>query len=155
MQEALYNSRAELKRADHLINVSLKYTRTVDVIKHVVQRLISAIDFGMDALLLHAKSQGKIDEAPKLPRLKIDVMNKIFADDEKILDYVQFYQFLKKVDKAEFSKALEFRRHVTMTASLDTGQKVELNIDIVTDYDKRVNEFFSLAEKIIKGEVEE
>lgn len=154
MEEALYNARAELKRADHLINVSLKYTRTVDVLKHVVQRLISAMDFGMEALLIQAKSQGKLETVPTLPRIKVDNMKELFADNEETLDFVKFYQFLKKIDKAEFSRALEFRRHVTMTASLDTGQKVEINIDIITDYNKKVIEFVVMAEKMIRGEPE-
>ena len=41
MNEQLENTIEELKRVDHLFYVSLKYTRTVDMIKHVLERIIS------------------------------------------------------------------------------------------------------------------
>ena len=47
MDDALYDAEKELKRVDHLIYVSLKYTRTVDVFKNIIKRLISTIDFIM------------------------------------------------------------------------------------------------------------
>ena len=148
MNESLFSAKSELKRADHLINVSLKYTRTVDVIKHIVQRLIAAIDFGMDVLLEDAMDKKKISVVPTLPRIKLDNTKKIYADNPEIIDYLELYSFLKKVDKAKFDRAQEFRRHVKMTAHLDTGAKVELSIDISTDYFKRVQEFINLVEKL-------
>ena len=60
MQESLERAQSELKRADHLTYVSLKYTRTVDVLKSIISRLIATIDEGMDALLHNTKNQGKI-----------------------------------------------------------------------------------------------
>ena len=38
MSEYLVDSKQEINRADHLIYVSLKYTRTVDVIKSIIER---------------------------------------------------------------------------------------------------------------------
>ena len=147
--ESLYNAKDELKRADHLIPVSLKYTRTVDVIKHIVQRLIAAMDFGMDVLLEYAKTQKKIDEVPTLPRLKLENTKKIYADNSDVMHYMELYVFLKKVDKAKYDRRQEFRRHVTMTAHLDNGSKVEVNIDIISDYFKKVNEFVTLTHRTI------
>ena len=46
MEESLRNALSELKRAEHSLFVSLKYTRTVDVIKHIVERLRPDIDNG-------------------------------------------------------------------------------------------------------------
>ena len=42
MIETLENAKEELKRVDHLIFVSLKYTRTVDVLLNVINRIISS-----------------------------------------------------------------------------------------------------------------
>lgn len=148
MNESLFNAKSELKRADHLINVSLKYTRTVDVIKHIVQRLIAAIDFGMDVLLEDAKDKKKLATVPTLPRIKLQNTKELYADNPDVIDYLELYTFLKKVDKAKYDKAQEFRRHVKMTAHLDNGSKVELSIDISTDYFKRVQEFINLVEKL-------
>ena len=49
MKESFDEAIQELKRVDHLFWVSLKYTRTVDVIKHVIERLINCIGFGLEA----------------------------------------------------------------------------------------------------------
>jgi hypothetical protein len=51
MIEALDESKEELKRVDHLIYVSLKYTRTVDVLRNVVARLLAALDYALLSLL--------------------------------------------------------------------------------------------------------
>ena len=64
INEHFEESREELKRADHLIFVSLKYTRTVDVIKHIVERLINCIDFAFTGLLDELVENGKIEEIP-------------------------------------------------------------------------------------------
>jgi len=148
MEESLYNAKAELKRADHLINVSLKYTRTVDVIKHIVQRLIAAIDFGMDVLLHYAKNKKRISSIPTLPRIKLEQTRKLYGDNPEVMDFLELYVFLKKVDKAKYDRSQEFRRHVTMTAHLDSGEKVEVNIDIAADYFAKVKDFIALTERI-------
>ena len=46
--ENIENAVSQLKRADHLLYVTLKYTRTVDVIKSIIKRLISAFDFAVE-----------------------------------------------------------------------------------------------------------
>ena len=74
-QEAMDQAHQELKRADHSIAVSLKYTRTVDVIKSIIDRLINTISFGFDTLITHAKEEKNLDEIPTLPRLKIELLN--------------------------------------------------------------------------------
>ena len=51
MPSLIEPAREEMKRADHLLYVSLKYTRTVDVIKSLIERLFSTIDAITDALL--------------------------------------------------------------------------------------------------------
>ena len=150
MEETLHNALSELKRADHSIFVSLKYTRTVDVIKNIIERLISTIDFGFELLLLHAKKVKKIADVPPLPRLKIDAIRTLYADDPTIINFVEFYLKLKKIDKARFDRAQEYRRHVTMTAHLDEGP-VEITIDIINDYFERTKEFIYHVKTVISG----
>ena len=149
MQESLYNARAELKRADHLISVSLKYTRTVDVIKHIIQRLIAAMEFGMETLLKKAKAQKKLVEVPTLPRVRLEETRRLYGTNVDVMNFLSLYLLLKKADKAKFDRSQEFRRHVTMTAHLDTNEKIEINIDIITDYFEKVKDFLTLAEKIV------
>jgi len=80
MKEELEKAWEEIKRVDHLIYVSLKYTRTVDVIKSVVERLIASIDHALESLLLYAKEKKMIKDIPKLPYQKADLVKKTFTE---------------------------------------------------------------------------
>lgn len=151
IQEALMNAKQELKRADHLFHVTLKYTRTVDVLKSVIERLINAFNFAMDALLLHAQMQGKTDTLPKIPLVKADMLKKIYAGDKNICDFSNFFVLLRKIDKAKFERDREYRRHVTMTAKLDE-KEAEITIDIIGDYFRKTKEFVACVEEYVSGE---
>lgn len=154
-QEALQQAHQELKRADHSIAVSLKYTRTVDVIKSIIDRLINTISFGFDTLLTHAKEEKKLDEIPTLPRLKIELLNTHYPEDETIKHFIQFFQLLRRINKAQFTRTQEYRRHVTMTATLDDGTQVQITIDIITDYFDRTNEFLKYIYALYKPDDDE
>lgn len=155
MKESFDNAVQELKRVDHLFWVSLKYTRTVDVIKHVIERLISCIGFGLEALLKHAKEKKLIANIPTNAGLRCDLLKKTFPDSTELIDYINFYLRLRKLDKAEYKKREEFRRHVTMIATIDKGEIVEVSIDsLKEDYGKTRN-FLAFVKKIINEEKEE
>ncbi|MEM4239736.1 MAG: hypothetical protein QXM31_01350 [Candidatus Woesearchaeota archaeon] len=151
IREALERARQELKRADHLIYVSLKYTRTVDVLKSIISRLIATVEAGIDALLHFAKKEGKIPAVPTLPRLKIEALKKAFAEDHQLKQYIRFYLLLRKLDKAHFERAQEYRRHVTMKAALDENH-VEITIDIISDYFHKAKEFLLIIEQMTEKE---
>ena len=148
MEESLFEAKQELKRADHLIFVSLKYTRTVDVFKSIIQRLINVFDHLMDVLLKFKKQ-----EIPNVPRVKVELVKSTFPDDETIQEFMRLYLFLRAVDRAQYDRRLEFRRHVTMTAHLD-DKEVEISIDIIEEYFNRVQEFVQYVEEMIKPENE-
>ena len=154
MNESLQSAMQELKRADHSIAVSLKYTRTVDVIKSIIERLINTIAFDLDALLNHAKEQKKIADIPAIPRLKVEQIKKVYSNDKMIVDFCDFYLLLRKIDKAKFGRAQEYRRHVTMTAHLEGGESVEVTIDIISDYFERTKEFLNYTSRLIHGVIE-
>ena len=153
MKESLRLAKEELKRADHLIYVSLKYTRTVDVIKSIVERLINCLELSVTALLHYAKNQKRIKEVPTLGRLKADAARELYISDQLVQNYLAFYQLLRKIDKAGFDRAQEYRRHVTMTVQLEEGP-VEITIDIIHDYYERTREFVMYVEKMNEGQLE-
>lgn len=150
--ESIQLALQELKRADHSIAVSLKYTRTVDVIKSIIDRLINTIEFSFDALLAHAKMLKKIAELPTLPRQKVEQLKTIYSEDRTIMDFCEFFLLLRQVSKARFERAQEYRRHVTMTAHLDSGQIIEITIDIISDYFERTKEFFNFVSRMVHAE---
>lgn len=148
MREALSLAKAELRRADHLLYVSLKYTRTVDVIRSVIERLISTFDLGIEALLRNAKEGKKLAEIPTLPRLRVQELQRIYADDAVLQQYIRFYQLLKSISKAKFEKSQEYRRHVTMITMLE--KPIDITIDIVVDYYQKTREFVQYLEQLLK-----
>lgn len=155
MKDSFDEAVQELKRVDHLFWVSLKYTRTVDVIKHVIERLINCISFGLESLLKYAKEKKLVASIPENQGLRCDLLKKTFPDNAEIIDYINFYLKLRKLSKAEYTKREEFRRHVTMIATIDKGEIVEVSIDsLKEDYEKTRN-FITFVKRTINEEKEE
>jgi len=151
MKEALENARQELKRVDHLFWVSLKYTRTVDVIRNTVQRLINIFDFGLDAVLKHAKENKLIEDVPKIPGQKCDLLKKTFPDNDKLLEYVKLYVRLRKILNAKYTKREEYRRHVTMTVVVE-GETIDVHIDSLKEDYEKSKEFINFVKVMVEGE---
>lgn len=143
MNEMLDAAKGELKRADHLIFVSLKYTRTCDVIKHVIERLINCLDFIFTVVLEESKEKGNISEVPQAPVQKAQLIKELFADDALMIEFADFFLHLRKINKAEFSRESEFRRHVTMTVVFRDDDIFKIDIDTITSYFKKTNDFFA------------
>ena len=149
MIESLDNAKEELKRADHSIFVSLKYTRTVDMFKRIIERLISACEYVMDALLKYAKKKKRLQELPTFAGLKYEVITKLYANNKELLTYIEFYSFLKKINRATYTSSQEFRRHVTMTTVID-GKKFEIKIEHMYEYYEKTKAFVAYVEQLIQ-----
>ena len=150
MKETIEQAKEELKRVDHLYYVSLKYTKTVDVIKNIIQRLINAYSFTIDALAIYLKNKKKLKTIPNNPIEKAEEIRNIFKDDKDFSDNIDFYFFLRKLNRAEFTRAREFRRHVTMGAKVD-GKSYDITIDVIEVYYERAKIFVEKAYKLIHG----
>lgn len=148
MTEFLDDAKEELKRVDHLIFVSLKYTRTVDVLKSIIDRLISSFDFVIQDLLEKPKNKKKTT-LPVSPKLRCELLKKLYKD-EKIHDYIDFYLLLRRLTRAEYTRRNEYRRHVTMTAIFQSGEIIEVTMDTMQDYYKKAKEFLEYIEKKYK-----
>ena len=145
----------EVKRVDHLVHVSLKYTRTVDVLRSVVDRIISTFDLAMEGLLNYLKEEKKINDIPSGPGLRVDALKTNLKDDAEMQDYLSFYLSLRRLMRAEYTKREEYRRHVTMISTLDDGNKTEINIDILVEYHEKTKNFLKHLMKMIEGEKNE
>ncbi len=143
----MQESREELKRADHLLYVSLKYTRTVDVIKSIILRLISGIGLTIDVLLQHAKAKKKIKEIPPQIGVKCEIVKKIY-NDPKLNEMIEFFLLLRRISNAEYKKSNEYRRHVTMTVTVD-NTVMEVTMDLIKEYYQKTNEYIDHVESII------
>lgn len=136
MKELLNNAKEELKRVDHLIYVSLKYTRTVDVLKNVIQRLLNSFDFIADSLLKKAMDEKKISSVPVAPKLKTEELERLYSEDDVMLDAAKLFVEVRKISNADYGKENEYRRHVAMVVKID-GKEIKVSIDKVTEYYKK------------------
>ncbi len=148
MRVFLVEARDELKRAEHLLYVSLKYTRTVDVLKNNLERLISALDITIRSALRIAKDKKLIKDIPENQGDRCESLRKIFPD-EKTLEMLKFYMSLRKINRAEYTKAREFRRHVTMTALTDEGP-VAVTMDAIKEYFEKTINYVEHVEKLLE-----
>ena len=146
MQEPLFYASQELKRAEHLLYVSLKYTRTADVMKSFISRLIACFDFIIEGLLHKKEENGEIFEVPVTPYGKVKEIKKLYVDSKEMCLYMDFYLLLRKMTRAEFIADKEFRRHLNMVMEID-GKDIMLTIDILTDYYHRTFEYLRFIKK--------
>lgn len=140
MQDQIGEAFEELKRVDHLIYVSLKYTRTTDVLKNVIERMITTSECMMNAVAEHAKQTGKIKTFPIQPMMKCKELKRLYATEQELIEFLEFYILLKTLSKAEYSSINEYRRHVTLIAQLDEGE-YHVHIDKVTEFYKNLKRY--------------
>ena len=139
------NAKQELKRADHLIYVSLKYTRTVDVIKNTIKRLINAFDFAVLEALEWSIKKRKIKKISDITKLRAEDLAKVYPD---MKTYIDFYNLLKRVDRAEYQKKEEYRKNVTMIVTDE--MMLEINIPKIREYFDKTKEFVEWVDNLVK-----
>ncbi|MBS3127323.1 hypothetical protein J4228_04110 [Candidatus Woesearchaeota archaeon] len=154
MNDYLLEAREELKRLEHIIYVSLKYTRTVDVILNALRRMVSTCDFIIEAFLEKAIEEGRIESLPKSPALRATWVGELHADDPKLQNYLAFYSFLKTILKLSYKKREEYRRHVTLIVDLEQAT-AEIKIDNLLNAEKFVHHFLNYSWEKIVGKKEE
>ena len=148
MNELLDEALEELKRVDHLIYVTLKYTRTVDVIKNIVYRLKDSCELVIDALLQFAKKKRMIKIIPTSPLMRISELRKPFSrkDKQQIQEFINFYSTLRKIGKADYIKHGEYRKNVSLIVLGENKQKeLEVTIDVLNEYYRKAQEFIEFA----------
>ena len=152
--EYLMEAREELKRLEHIIYVSLKYTRTVDVIRNALDRMIDMFDLIIEALLEKAKDEGKIEQFPRSPAFRATKVLELYPNEEVLKNYLSFYSFLKTILKLPSYKREEYRRHVTLIVDLEKST-AEVNIDNLVNCERYVHRFLRFAAELIEGKKEE
>ena len=153
MKESLYEAKDELKRVDHQIYVSLKYTRTVDVLLNCVGRMIDAYNCLIESLLKYAIEKRKIHEdfIPTSPLEKGNLVKELYQD-EIVQQNMNDYFLLRKIHKSTPRKEQEFRRHVALRADID-GKEALVNIDTATETYHKIKAFYDwIEQKIVEDE---
>ena len=138
------DARDELKRADHLIYVSLKYTRTCDIILNIFKRLINAFDFAILASLEKGKKEKKVSVIPESKTLRAEMLSRL---KRKHKPYIQLYFMMKKVEASDFDRREEYRKHVTMICHFGPERNMEIDVPKVMEYFEKTKEFVAIVKE--------
>jgi len=104
----------EWNAAQHLLFVSLKYTKTGDVMLNLIQRWQHMIEAANEELLTKAKKKKIIKTIPTTPREKIDILQIAFKKEPIMIETLKLYTFFRKIYTLELVKEHEFRKNVTL-----------------------------------------
>ncbi|MFH0808388.1 MAG: hypothetical protein V1888_02120 [archaeon] len=139
----------EKTSADHLMYVSLKYTKTCDVILNLLARWKSLIEISFDAVLEKRCEDGKIPAMPATPIQRIEFMKKYFAKDDAIQKIIPVYIFFKRVPDMKKIRSGEFRKNVNLRIIVTPTKNVDINMEKLGEYYDTVEKFSEEVKKIL------
>lgn len=128
--------------ADHLLYVSLKYTKTCDVIINLIFRWRNLIELGMNKLVEKAKKEKKWKPVPNAPRAKLVQLKKIYANEEVVSETLRLYELFRDIDSTEKVRENEFRKGVNLRVNYK-GQVININLDKLKEYADVIERFIS------------
>jgi len=134
--------------ADHLLYVSLKYTKTCDVIINLLLRWKKMIDTSIESILLRAKKKKKIKSIPNNPTQKLEVIKKIFKKDKNFQDVLEMYEMFKKIEELRVERIGEFRKNVTLKV-LYRGDEININLEKLKEYSEKLEKFISTTRQFL------
>ncbi len=152
MDEFLENSLFELKRADFLIFVSLKYSAVVEIMRNGISRLVDAMEHVINGYLNDLEKSNKIIEIPNNNIAKVKLLEE---NNQDLKSHLEFYGFLKSLLKASYKKEGEFRKKLTMISTIKNSDKEEIvhvNIESLKEYYKQTQEFIDKYKQIKSDE---
>ena len=150
MNEGLEKIIKEKISADHLMYVSMKYTKTCDVMINLIKRWKIMIDYSIDALLEKAKKKKMVKKIPTAPKLKLDMVKEIFKDTPEIMDAMKEYEMFRLIDVLNKKKEGEFRKGVCLRV-LYKGQETAVNLDKLKEYTEVLERFINYTKLFLSS----
>jgi hypothetical protein len=134
--------------ADHLLYVSLKYTKTCDVILNLIRRWSVMINDSVDGLLEQLKKKKKIKSIPAAPRQRIELVKVEFKKVPEVMKAMELYEFFKRVDNLRAIRESEFRKDVRLRID-DNGKEIIINLDKLKEYAAILESFISYVKQFL------
>ncbi len=150
MSEGLEKIMKEKISADHLLYVSMKYTKTCDVMINLIKRWKIMMEYSFDALLEKTKKKKIIKKIPTAPKLKIDLIKKIFQNDPTIMDTVKEYEMFKLIDILKKTKESEFRKGVCLRVTY-RGEEIAINLEKLKEYSEILERFINYTKLFLSS----
>jgi len=136
--------------ADHLLYVSMKYTKTCDVMINLLKRWKIMMDYTFDGLLEKAKKKKLIKKIPDAPKSRLDLLRVTFADNPEIIDTLDEYMMFKLIDILPKRKESEFRKGVCLTVTYKR-EEVAINLDKLKEYSEILERFINFTKLFLRS----
>ena len=146
MSETLEKIMKEKISSDHLLYVSMKYTKTCDVMINLLKRWKIMIDYAFDELLEKAKKKKhkKVKKIPTAPKLKVDLIKEVFKKNPEVIEGVKEYEMFKLIDILKKTKAGEFRKGVCLTVTYK-GEETRIDLEKLKEYSEIIERFINFT----------
>ncbi len=128
--------------ADHLLYVSLKYTKTCDVILNLIARWKSMIEISFDKMIEKAIEDKKIPRRPTSPKERVEFMRKYFKKLKAVQETIPLYIFFKRIPELNKTRIGEFRKNVCLKV-IEPNRTTEINMDKLKEYHEVLERFIS------------
>ncbi|MBI5797753.1 hypothetical protein HZA98_02515 [Candidatus Woesearchaeota archaeon] len=138
-------AREELKRIDHLIFVTLKYTRTVDIIRTIIGKFILTLDHQTEKYYEIELEKRKVKSIPPVPLMRMKNLEKLHPKDPKVKDMIDFYVGLKLIFNGDYKAKEEYRKNVTLVTK---GE--EINIPMLKEYVETTKMYVDYIDELVK-----
>jgi len=132
--------------ADHLMFVSLKYTKTCGVMINLLEKWASIITDGTAILLQDAKKKKKLKIIPPSPVMRIMKAQEIFSKEEDVTKVLEVQDMFKKIDSLRKLRENEFRKNVTLRVFYK-GKEIAVNLDKLKEYNEMIDRFVEFVKK--------
>jgi len=142
----------EKRSAEHLLYVSLKYTKTCDVILNLIARWQVMIEDCMEELLRKIKREKVITAIPLAPKTRVDVLLDSFKKEKVVKDVLELYLFFRRIPKDEKIREGEFRKNLALKV-FDRGAYVTINVEKLEEWHELLESFISFVEHHIVGKI--
>jgi hypothetical protein len=134
--------------ADHLLYVSLKYTKTCDVIKNLIIRWRIMIEKSIEEILVHAKKKKKLSNIPSSPVGKIEEVRKIFKKDKAFQKVIDEYIMFRKIEELRCDRIGEFRKNVNLRVYYQ-GKEININLEKLKEYAGMLETFINTTKQFL------
>jgi hypothetical protein len=128
--------------ADHLLYVSLKYTKTCDVIMNLLLRWRNMIDYAMEEMIERLKKQKKWKPVADAPRARLLQLKKVFEKDKLVSEVLNVYELFRDIEKLDKVRESEFRKGVNLKVTYK-GEIIDINLDKLKEYADLLEKFIS------------
>lgn len=126
--------------ADHLLYVSLKYTKTCDVILNLLSRWKIMIDTSFAFLIKKAGKNWK--PVPDAPRAKLVQLKKLYTSTPEVIAALELYEFFRDIEALDKMRESEFRKGVNLRVTYK-DKVVNINLEQLAIYSQILERFIS------------